>query len=57
MYGEFLYWKYEGILFLGRRLVPNIANIQSVNAFVGEFDIQKRVVPCLDRFTNPESFE
>ena len=39
-------------------LVQNVANIiQSVNAFIGEFDIQKRAVPCVCRFTDPDSFE
>ena len=38
-------------------LVQNVANIQSVNAFIGEFDIQKRAVPCFCRFTDPNSFE
>ena len=38
-------------------LIQNVANIQSVNAFIGEFDIQKRVVPCFCRFTDPDSFE
>ena len=37
-------------------LIQNVANIQSVNAFIGEFDIQKRVVPFFCRFTNPDSF-
>ena len=27
-------------------LIQNVANIQSVNAFIGEFDIQKRAIPC-----------
>ena len=35
----------------------NVANIQSVNAFIGEFDIQKRAVPCFCRFTDIDSFE
>ena len=38
-------------------LVQKVANIQSVNAFIGEFDIQKRAVPCFCRFTDPDSFE
>ena len=38
-------------------LVQNVANIQSVNAFIGKFDIQKRAVPCFCRFTDPDSFE
>ena len=38
-------------------LVQNVANIQSVNAFIGEFDIQTRAVPCFCRFTDPDSFE
>ena len=38
-------------------LIQDVANIQSVNAFIGEFDIQKRVVPCFCRFTNPDSFD
>ena len=38
-------------------LIQNVANIQSVNAFIGEFDIQKRAVPCFCRFTDPDSFE
>ena len=38
-------------------LIQNVANIQSVNAFIGEFDIQKRVVPCFCRFPDPDSFE
>ena len=27
-------------------LVQHVANIQSVNAYIGKFDIQKRAVPC-----------
>ena len=38
-------------------LIQNVANNQSVNAFIGEFDIQKRAVPCFCRFTDPDSFE
>ena len=38
-------------------LIQNVANIQSVNAFISEFDIQKRAVPCFCRFTDPDSFE
>ena len=38
-------------------MIQNVANIQSVNAFIGEFDIQKRAVPCFCRFTDPDSFE
>ena len=38
-------------------LIQNVANIQSVNAFIGELDIQKRVVPCFCWFTDPDSFE
>ena len=38
-------------------LIQNVANIQSVNAFIGEFDIQKRAVPCFCSFTDPDSFE
>ena len=33
-------------------LIQNLANIQSVNALVGEFDIQKRAVPGFCEFTN-----
>ena len=46
----------EGFILDGL-LVQNVANIQSVNAFIGEFDIQKRAVPCFCRFTDPDSFE
>ena len=38
-------------------LIQNVANIQSGNAFIGEFDIQKRAVPFFCRFTDPGSFE
>ena len=38
-------------------LIQNVANIQSVDAFIGEFDIQKQVVPCFCRLTDPGSFE
>ena len=38
-------------------LIKNVANIQSVNAFIGEFDMQKRAVPCSCMFTNPDSFK
>ena len=38
-------------------LIQNVANIQSVKAFIGEFDIQKRAVLCFCRFTDPDSFE
>ena len=41
----------DGLLF------QNVANIQSVNTYIGEFDIQKRAVPCFCRFTDPDSFE
>ena len=47
-------------LILDRLLVQNVAsffNIQSVNAFIGEFDIQKREVPCFCGFIEPDSFE
>ena len=37
--------------------IQNVANIQSVNAFLGQFVIQKRAVPCFCRFTDPDSFE
>ena len=37
--------------------IQNVANIQSIDAFIGEFDIQKRAVPCFCRFTDPVSFE
>ena len=47
----------EGFFFLDGLLVQNVANIQSVNAFIGEFYIQKRAVPCFCRFTDPDSFE
>ena len=38
-------------------LIQNVANIQSVNAFIGEFDIMNRAVPCFCRFTDPDSYE
>ena len=38
-------------------LIQNVTNIQSVNVFIGEFDIQKRAVPFFCRFTNPASIE
>ena len=38
-------------------LIQNVANIQSVNAFICEVDIQKRALPCFCRFINPYSFE
>ena len=38
-------------------LVQNVANIQSVNALICEFGIQKRAVPCFCRFTDPDSVE
>ena len=38
-------------------LMRTVANIESVNAFIGEFDIQKRTVPCFCRFINPDNFE
>ena len=48
----------EGFYFERTRLIiTNVAIIQSVNAFIGKFDIQKRAVPCFCRFTDPESVE
>ena len=44
-------------LILDGLLIQNVANIQSVNAFIGEFDIQKLAVPCFCRFIDPDSFE
>ena len=44
-------------LILDGLLIQNVANIQSVNAFIGEFDIQKRAVPCFCRLIAPGSFE
>ena len=44
-----------GGVILDGLLVQNVANIQSVNAFIGEFDIQKRAVPCFCSFTDPDS--
>ena len=38
-------------------LIQNVANIQSVHAFIGELSIQKRAFPCFCRFTDPDSFE
>ena len=35
----------------------NGANIQSGDAFIGEFELQILAVPCFCRFTNPVSFE
>ena len=39
MHGVSLYGTYGGILFLTVFLFQNVANIQSVNIFIGEFDI------------------
>ena len=38
-------------------LIQNVAKIQSINAFIGEFDIQKRTVPRFCRFIESDSFE
>ena len=35
-----------GCFILDGLLIQNVANIQSVNAFIGEFDTQKLAVPC-----------
>ena len=43
--------------YIGRASDQNVANIQSVNAFIDEIDILKRLVSCFCRFTNPDSFE
>ena len=40
-------------LILDGLLFQNVANIQIVNAFIGEFDIQKRAVPRFCRFIDP----
>ena len=42
MHGDSLYWKYGRNFILDGLLIQNVANIQSGNAFIGEFDFQKR---------------
>ena len=43
--------------FLDGHLIQTVYNIQSVNAFICEFDIQYLAVHYFCRFTNPDSFE